>query len=584
MLYPLSYGRPVVRCGAVRWRDYPTTREVRLRLSSTYCHPVLPTRPPCPPHDHRRRSGRAAAAVAVAAALALGGCTGGSNGSDGASGGTGGTGGTKGSTTAPKAERADVVLRAPDRPATLLPGDDPAALAAATAAALFERSKGAVVADPTDATAVTAAGEMAAKAGVPLLLAGGVATTEVARLEVADVAVVGPRAVSWGKGALKGSDADVTDASSAQGAQEAAKVLDGLDVPEPSTDVVVLTTGEPDQAAAAATAKAAGAQVLTVPGGDVRAAPEAIAALSGAKDGQPAAQGAKKPAVVALGAAFGPQALLATRVATAATGVLLPDGTQVVYPGERLVALYGTPGTPSLGVLGEQGVEASIARAKQVASTYDGIDGTKAMPAFEMIATVASSAAGKDGDYSDEVDPATFVPWIEAARDAGVYVVLDLQPGRTDFLTQAKRYQDLLAYPNVGLALDSEWRLKPGQVHLRQIGSVGVDEVNTVGTWLSEYTAQRHLPQKVFLLHQFRTSMIEGRERLDTSRDELAYVIHADGNGGPTLKAESYAALTANAPANVHWGWKNFYDEDSPTLTPQQTLAEDPVPEFVSYQ
>ena len=40
-----------------------------------------------------------------------------------------------------------------------------------------------------------------------------------------------------------------------------------------------------------------------------------------------------------------------------------------------------------------------------------------------------------------------------------MYVVLDLQPGRTDFLTQAKRYEPLLALPHVGLALDPEWRL-----------------------------------------------------------------------------------------------------------------------------
>ena len=583
MLYPLSYGRPVTTercwCSAARWRAYPTAQEVRPRLSSTYCHGVLSTHASPPSHDHRRRAVRAAATAAVAAALTLSGCTGGSDEpSTGAS--------SSGSGGPPEAKTADVTLRAPDAPATLLPSDDPAALATATTAALFERSKGAVVADPTDATAVTAAGKMAAQAGVPLLLAGGVATTEVARLKAQDVAVVGPRAASWAKGALKGSDVEVTDASSAQGAQEAAQLLDGLDVPEPTADVVVLTTGEPDQAAAVATAQSAGARVLEVPGGDVRASPEAISALSGGASeggGQPSS-GAQKPTVVALGNAFGPQALLETRVATAATGVLLPDGDQVVYPGERLVALYGTPGTGALGVLGEQGIEASIARAQQTAAAYDGIDGVEAMPAFEMIATVASSAAGKDGDRSDEVDPATFVPWIEAARDAGVYVVLDLQPGTTDFLTQAKLYQSLLEYPNVGLALDPEWRLKPGQRHLQQIGSVGVDEVNAVGTWLSEFTAQRHLPQKVFLLHQFRTSMIEGRERLDTSRDELAYVIHADGNGGPTLKAESYAALVANAPPNVHWGWKNFYDEDSPTLTPQQTLAQDPVPEFVSYQ
>ena len=30
--------------------------------------------------------------------------------------------------------------------------------------------------------------------------------------------------------------------------------------------------------------------------------------------------------------------------------------------------------------------------------------------------------------------------------------------------------------------------------------------------------------------------------------------------------------------------WKNFYDEDTPMYTPQQTYALDPKPWFVSYQ
>ncbi len=504
-------------------------------------------------------------ALALAAALALTACTGGSDG-------------------VAKAKKADVMTRTPGEATTVLSSDDPTALTAATTAALFERSKGAVVADATDPDAVATANGMASEAGVPLLLAGGSATTEIDRLQATQVAVVGPEAVSWAASALEGSDVEVTDASDDAGANQAASALGTLDDAEPQESVVVLTTGEDDQSSAAATAAAAGAKVVEAPDGDLRAAPAAIEAISGAKDGKPAAEDAEQPVVIGLGTAFGPGPRLASHVATAATGVTLPGGRQVIYPGERLIALYGTPGSGALGVLGEQGLDASITRAKERAATYDGLDDVPAMPAFEIIVTVASSAAGADGDRSDEVDPETIRPWIEKARDEGVYVVLDLQPGTSDFLAQAKLYEDLLKHPNVGLALDPEWRLKPGQRHLAQIGSVGVDEVNSVGTWLADLTAEEKLPQKVFLLHQFQTRMITDRERLDTSRDELAYVIHADGHGGPQLKAESYAALVANAPANIHWGWKNFYDEDTPTLSPQQTLDQDPTPEFVSYQ
>ncbi|HEY1118272.1 MAG TPA: hypothetical protein VGE43_11250, partial [Acidimicrobiales bacterium] len=42
------------------------------------------------------------------------------------------------------------------------------------------------------------------------------------------------------------------------------------------------------------------------------------------------------------------------------------------------------------------------------------------------------------------------------------------------------RYESLLSLPNVGLALDPEWRLAPDEVHLQQIGSVTAAEVNEV--------------------------------------------------------------------------------------------------------
>ena len=86
------------------------------------------------------------------------------------------------------------------------------------------------------------------------------------------------------------------------------------------------------------------------------------------------------------------------------------------------------------------------------------------IPAFEIIATVASSEPGEDGNYSAEADVEQSRPWVEAAGEAGLYVLLDLQPGRTDFLTQGERYRPLLELPNVGLALD------PGHVAGRARG------------------------------------------------------------------------------------------------------------------
>ena len=149
----------------------------------------------------------------------------------------------------------------------------------------------------------------------------------------------------------------------------------------------------------------------------------------------------------------------------------------------------------------------------------------------------------------------------------------------------AAQLESLLQLPHVGLALDPEWRLAPGQVHLTQIGQVGIDEVNGVVTWLADLTRERALPQKLLVLHQFQVRMVIDRERLDTSRDELAIMVHADGQGGQAAKQDTWRVLHQDAPPTLSWGWKNFVDEDSPMLTPEQTIEQVlPTPELVTYQ
>ncbi len=267
-------------------------------------------------------------------------------------------------------------------------------------------------------------------------------------------------------------------------------------------------------------------------------------------------------------------------------GVEIPGGGILMFPDSEprlLVAFYGHPLTSRLGVLGEQNPERGITRLKQVAAPY-GADGARVLPTFEIIATVASASAGRDGDYSAETSRDVLRPWIEAAAENDVYVVLDLQPGRTDFLTQAKIYEEFLRLPHVGLALDPEWRLKPNQVHLTQIGTVDAAEINQVARWLAEIVREEVLPQKLFIVHQFRFSMITNRDRLETP-DELAVVIQMDGQGSLGSKYTTWNVLTKGTEdQGFRWGWKNFYDEDSPTATPAQVLELTPVPVFVSYQ
>jgi hypothetical protein len=294
----------------------------------------------------------------------------------------------------------------------------------------------------------------------------------------------------------------------------------------------------------------------------------------------------QKPAhVIAAGTGFGATATLAARLKVAATGVQLPGGGQVMLPGRRLVAMYGYPGSAGLGVLGEQPLPQAIARAKKLAAPYQPLSGkTPVVPTFELIATVAQANPGAGGDYSFEAPVSLLRPWVEAAGKAGMYVVLDLQPGRANFLDQAKLYAPLLKLPHVGLALDPEWRITDSQLPLQQIGSASAAEINSVYRWLADLTAANSLPQKLFVIHEFRLSMVGNDEPLQHDRDQVQLLVHMDGQGPTGTKDATWGAVVGNAPEGVPFGWKNFFDEDSPMLTPAQTMTRKPTPSMISYQ
>ncbi|WP_419837997.1 hypothetical protein [Candidatus Poriferisodalis sp.] len=287
---------------------------------------------------------------------------------------------------------------------------------------------------------------------------------------------------------------------------------------------------------------------------------------------------------VEMHADFGPDA--AWQLEVVRRGDEVPGGGLLMYePGRarRLVAMYGHPSTSQLGVLGEQDPSQGVARLASIAQGYEA-DGSEVVLAFEIIATVASARAGRDGDYSNETALDDIRPWIEEAAANDMYVVLDLQSGRTDFLTQAKLYAEFLRLPHVGLAIDPEWRLRPDQVHLRQVGTVDAAEINQVVRWLAGLVREEALPQKLLILHQFRFSMITNRDLVETPA-ELAVLVHMDGQGPIATKYSTWAALTGEPDAHrFYWGWKNFYDEDFPTPTAEQVLALTPSPLFVSYQ
>lgn len=267
--------------------------------------------------------------------------------------------------------------------------------------------------------------------------------------------------------------------------------------------------------------------------------------------------------------------------APATPSVTLPGGRARVFEGNRfLVAYYGTAGSGALGVLGEDAPERMQRRLARAAAPF-GAARRPVQPVYELIVTIADAHPGKDGDHNHDIARRQVRSYIAAAHRHGALVVLDVQPGTADFLSVARRWAWALRDPWVGLALDPEWRMARGGVPGRRIGTVGAAEVNRVSAWLSRAVARQRLPEKLFVLHQFRRDMIVHPERI-VSRPGLATVQHVDGYGTPQQKRATYAAVAR--PRQFTMGFKLFYDEDVHRMRPHTVQRLRPRVRFVSFQ
>jgi hypothetical protein len=259
----------------------------------------------------------------------------------------------------------------------------------------------------------------------------------------------------------------------------------------------------------------------------------------------------------------------------------LPGGRTKIFGDRRfLVAYYGTANTGALGVLGETSPGRMVKRLRQAAAPYERPD-SKVQIVFELIVTVADAGPGKDSDFSHDIARADVQRYIDAAHEHDALLLLDIQPGRAGFLSVVRRWKWALEDPYVGLALDPEWRMGKHGVPGRKIGSVTATEVNRVSTWLKDLVQIDDLPQKLFVLHQFRTDMIEDIEQV-APRTGLVMVQHVDGFGTPAQKLGTFHAVIR--PRQFFLGFKLFYDEDRRLLSPGFVRAIRPRVQFVSYQ
>jgi hypothetical protein len=263
----------------------------------------------------------------------------------------------------------------------------------------------------------------------------------------------------------------------------------------------------------------------------------------------------------------------------------LPGGGTKLFPRYRLVGYSGGEASKAFGRLGVGNLDTRIREMVDTGRAYTA-GGRQILPVLELITVIVHATPGQDGKYRSRIDDAQIGRYLAAARRHKALLLLNIQPGRADFLPEVKALQRWLAEPDVGIALDPEWavgkRQTPGQV----FGRTTANELNSVAAYLSEFTRARDLPEKVMVVHQLASRIIY-RVQDVRKHDGVEIVLSVDGIGGRSDKEATWRKLVEPLPAAIRPGFKLFFEEDTEhgkLMTPRQVLKLKPTPDYVLYE
>lgn len=249
-----------------------------------------------------------------------------------------------------------------------------------------------------------------------------------------------------------------------------------------------------------------------------------------------------------------------------------------------LVGFCGAPGAKALGRMTGDLTAASRRLREQIAAFPPGRPIT---PVVELIATTAHRSPGADGMYRSRCSDKTIQQYLDAARAMKGLLLLDIQPGRADFLPEVQAYERWLTEPDVGVALDPEWAVEPGAVPGRKFGRTSGTELDKVARYLGDLARTHRLPAKVMVYHQV-TSSVVSEEELLLPHPGVSPVKVVDGIGSASAKTSTWRTLMPTKPAHVRAGFKLFFEEDTrrgaALMTPAEVIALTPTPSYVLYE
>lgn len=249
----------------------------------------------------------------------------------------------------------------------------------------------------------------------------------------------------------------------------------------------------------------------------------------------------------------------------------------------RIVSYYGNPNSTHMGILGQYEPQVLMDKLKELTQTYSEIDPERpAIPAIELITTIAQRSPGPDGLYVHQTPKADIEAYEKLTKDNHALLILDIQLGHDSIMHQVESIKEYLKLPNVYLAIDTEFHVKDGQVPGVVLGHVDGANVQKAIDYVSDLIEENNLPDKVVVVHQFADVIIQNKQAIHPTKN-VEVVLNNDGFGIPGIKKAVYHLLVRNEPIQ-YGGFKLFYKNDQPLMTPKDVLELDPAPAFINYQ
>lgn len=249
----------------------------------------------------------------------------------------------------------------------------------------------------------------------------------------------------------------------------------------------------------------------------------------------------------------------------------------------RLVAFYGTPKSEDMGILGEYPPEEMMAKLKEQTKAYSEADPERpAVPTIELIATVAQRTPGPDDLYVSKPDTDMIDEYVKLAEENDALLLLDIQLGQGTVMDELKEVEPYLKLPHVHLAIDTEYSVEEGQVPGEDLGEVDGEEVQQAVEYIDKMVEENGLPDKIVLVHQFGNGIVTNKDKIKPT-EHVQVPLNFDGFGDPDIKISAYGKLVRDQPIQ-YGGFKVFYKNDDPLLTPEEVLQLDPAPAIVNYQ